>query len=209
MIQMYAPAAAVAAATKFIGQRDFTGLLFGNGSAGGGCSHSAICRGRSDDGTMVVVGDLRKNYEADRVLFRSVRIAEGASLELHDPQHVLRLYDFYGNPIPASETVAIPLDGRGFFLRSSGAPGSFAKAQDIVRSGIIRGIEPAEIVMHDMTSQVTPRAALRVTLTNVLNVAVAGSVRATSSALTIADAGALTLAPHETRDVTLSVSGHA
>ncbi len=205
VIQMYAPAAAVAAATKFIGQRDFTGLVFGKGLPWVFAFDGL--QGRSDDGTMVVVGDLRKDYEADRVLFRSVRLAEGASLELHDPQHVLRLYDFYGNPIPASETIAIPLDGRGFFLRASGAPGSFAKAQDIVRRGTVRGVEPAEIVAHDMTTPVSSRATLRVTLTNVLNVPVTGSVRATSSALTITDAGTLTLAPHETRDVTMSVSG--
>jgi len=206
VIQMWAPAAAVAAATRYIGQRDFDKLLFGEGLPWVFAFRDLP--GRHDDGTLVVVGDLAKIYDAGRTPFRSVKVADDAVLVLTDPQHDVRLFDFYGNPLPQTETVSIPLDGRGFFVRASGAPGSFATVLDIVRDGQIKGVQPVEIVAHDMTNSLPAKPSLRVTLTNVLNHKVEGALTAQGNGLTIAANNIpVELAPHEIRDFTFSVSG--
>ena len=54
----------------------------------------------------------------------------GATMTLADRRRRgdSRLYDFYGNPVPAADgKIVVPLDGRGFFLRGDGRPGSFAR----------------------------------------------------------------------------------
>jgi len=67
--QAWAPAAAVAASQKFIGQRPFREILFKNGLPWvfvfGGLNGE-------DDGTLVVVGDLGGVYDRNRVRFRRI-----------------------------------------------------------------------------------------------------------------------------------------
>ncbi len=78
VVQAWSAAASVAAAQKFIGQRDFKELLFKSGLPWV-MIFDGIVKGRNedidalpDDGTIVVVGDLSGLYDRDRTLFRSV-----------------------------------------------------------------------------------------------------------------------------------------
>jgi hypothetical protein len=118
------------------------------------------------------------------------------------------LYDFYGNPITAEGgKIVVPLDGRGFFLRADGSPGSFAALTNAIRIGTIQGLEPIAIVAHDLTAPLETHPALHLSLTNVLNRPVTGTPVVTVGALTLTAPLALTLKPNETRELSLSVTG--
>lgn len=123
-----------------------------------------------------------------------------------DPAYAL--YDFYGNLVPAERgRIVVPLDGRGFFLRPSGAKGSFARLVAAVKAARIDGLEPVELKPKDFLAPLASRPPLHVTVTNILNRPVAGRLSATAAGLTFAAGTPVTLAPHETRDVTLALTG--
>ncbi|MDE1163382.1 MAG: hypothetical protein PW792_15775 [Acidobacteriaceae bacterium] len=206
VVQAYPTAAAIAAAQKFIGQRPFREILFRNGLPWvfvfGGRD------GKDDDGTLVVVGDLTKIYPRDRVLFRSVKLSDDASLRLKADAST-KLYDFYGNDVKASDGgYTIPLDGHGFFLRGDGSPGSFARVVEAVRKGAMRGVEPVEFKVHDFTAPMEKTPGLRIELTNVLNRPVHGTLSATVAGeqMGVASVG-VDLAANETKTVSLPVHG--
>src|ERR1700733_5627108 len=119
IVQAWAPAAAVAATQKFIGQRDFHQLLFPDGLPWG-FAFDGLPRAEKakEDGTLVVLGDLKALYDPNRTVFRSVRIAPDAHLVLHDPALRLHAFDSNGNALPPSDgALTIPLNGTGYFLR--------------------------------------------------------------------------------------------
>jgi len=131
----------------------------------------------------------------------------GASLTLADGGGRFHLYDFYGNAVAAkSGKITVPLDGRGFFLRANGAPGSFAALTRAIRTGRVAGVEPVALVAHDLLAPVGAHPLLRLTLTNVLNRPVTGPLTVTLGGLTVRQVGLLTLGPGETRDVALPVT---
>lgn len=70
VVQAWAPAAAVAATQKFIGERAFKELLFKNGLPWVFVFDGLA--GNPDDGTVVIVGDLGGVYNRNKLLFRSV-----------------------------------------------------------------------------------------------------------------------------------------
>ena len=114
------------------------------------------------------------------------------------------LYDFYGNLVPAqSGQITVPLDGRGFFLRPNGTPGSFVALTAAIQNARITGIEPLETQVHDFTAPLTTRPPLRVTFTNVLNRRVTGAVSGTLAGVSFTVAAPLSFAPGETRTVSL------
>ena len=132
----------------------------------------------------------------------------GASLTLADGGGRFHLYDFYGNVVPPQGgRITVPLDGRGFFLRAGGAPGSFAALTGALRAGRITGIEPLALVAHDLLAPVESHPTLRLTLTNVLNRPVQGRLALTLGGLTVRPPGRQTLRPNETRDVSLPITG--
>ncbi len=76
VVHAWAPAAALAATQKFIGQRDFKQLLIKNGlpwvfEFDGMPYHNSGIK-NLDDGTLLVVGDMGLIYERNRLLFRDV-----------------------------------------------------------------------------------------------------------------------------------------
>jgi hypothetical protein len=121
----------------------------------------------------------------------------------------VRLYDFYGNPVPAKGgKIAIPLDGRGFFLRGDGRPGSFAALVKAVRESRVEGIEPLATVARDFLAPVGEKPALRLTLTNVLNRPVSGALVVRADGLTLdPPTQRLTFAANETKEITVRVTG--
>jgi hypothetical protein len=145
---------------------------------------------------------------ANRTLFRSVKLSDKAAMQVPDLGGVLRMFDFYGNPLPSKNGIlTVPLNGLGYFLRSDGSAGSFAKLIDAVRKARIDGIEPVEITARDMTAPVNEGAKLRIQLTNVLNRPVKGNLKAELGGLALSQAPPVTLGPNETREIVLNVSG--
>lgn len=210
VVQAWAPAAAVAASQKFIGQREFRKLLFSNGLPWVFIFDGLPAASRpADDGTVVVVGDLGKIYDRDRTLFRTVSVSPGAAMRIRNADHEIRIFDFYGNPVQNSGNwVDVPLNGKGYFLRTSGEAGSFDRMLVAIRSARVHGYDPVEIVAHDLTRPIEQHASLRLTLTNVLNHTVRGTLDAELDSLHLRQApGELTLQPNESRTIELSVGG--
>jgi hypothetical protein len=212
VVQAYPAAAAIAATQRFIGQRPFHEILFHNGLPWvfvfDGLPDEATGKLRQDDGTIVVVGNLAKIYPVDRTLFRSVKLDANATMQVADLGGAVKMFDFYGNPLPSKNgKLTVPLNGLGYFLRSDGKSGSFARLIGAVRAARIAGIEPVEVTAHDMTSPVNEHAKLRIELTNVLNRPIKGNLTAHLGGLELSQAPPVTLAPNETREIVLDVSG--
>jgi hypothetical protein len=212
--QVWAPGAAIAATNQFIGQREFKQILFKNGlpwvfEFNGLPGQPGKREGDSnpDDSTIVIVGDLTQTYEPGKCLYRSVAIKPDAKLEIPDGNGTFILYDFYGNPVPSKNgTITVPVNGLGYFLRTNGSPGSFAKLEAAVKTANLSGIDPVEIVARDMTAPLSTQPAIRIALTNVLNRPITGQVTASISGLTLAPADqAVSLDPNETREFSFMV----
>ncbi len=217
IVQAWSTSAAIAASQKFIGQRDFNRILFRNGLPWVFVFDGAPVKdqgpARPDDGTVVIVGDLTKVYSSspDRPLFRSIIIDPNAQMTIADPAGKFRLYDFYGNLVPTqANTITVPLNGLGYFLRSDGTPGSFNQLIDAITAAKTKGLSPVQIVAHDLTASVDNHPALRITLTNVLNRPVTGKLSATLGTLNVTQPeDTIALAANESRDILLPVSGSA
>ena len=211
VVQAWAPAASVAAMQKFIGQRDFRSLLFQNGLPWvfvfNGLSATRTGKPNPEDGTVVVLGDLAKIYEPARTLFRSVAVSANARMVISNPTGAIHLYDFYGNPEAGRQgEIEVPLDGRGFYLRGDGSPGSFDRLLRTLRTARITGYDPVEMIPHDLTRPIGEHPSLRLTLTNVLNRPVAGRLRVTLGELVLAPAQIeVELRPNETHEYTFTV----
>ncbi len=116
------------------------------------------------------------------------------------------LFDFYGNRVPAKNgKVVVPLDSRGFFLRASGKPGSFARLSNALRTARVEGYEPLDIIAHDMTAPIGSRPTLRLSLSNILNRPVQGSLSLTLGVLKLSYPRALSFKPFETKQVPVQV----
>jgi len=55
----------------------------------------------------------------------------------------------------------VPLNGLGYFLRTNGTKGSFAKLLDALRNSQIDGYEPLDVTVRDMIGRIesTPLCA--------------------------------------------------
>lgn len=239
----WSTAAAVGAAQHFIGERAFHGLLFRNGLPWVMLFDGT--KNRAEDGTVVIVGDLKEEF-GDLLLFRGVRglaelkekevlqqklatlpsdaperaelarqlsagsILHGASLVLKNPAREFVLYDFYGNSIPgAGDTIKVPLDQRGFFLRTQGAPGSFARLTQALSASRLEGYEPLNVAAHDLLAPIAQKPSLHLSLTNILNRPVSGTVQVTLGNLPLNVPSRLDFQPGETREVFWPVTGGA
>lgn len=211
IVQAWSPAAAVAASQKFIGQRPFRRLLFQNGLPWifvfGGRPNSLQNSDNEDDGTVVVVGDLTKIYDRERTLFRSVRVKADAKLTVNNSAREFKVFDFYGNPVETTRTfIQIPLNGKGYFIRTNGAEGSFSRLLAALRGARTEGYDPIEIVAHDLIEPIDRKPTLHLTLTNVLNRPVRGKLAVTLANLAVEQLkDDILLAPNETRLVSLRI----
>ena len=119
-----------------------------------------------------------------------------------------RLYDFYGNPVrPKGGKIVVPLDHRGFFLRSDGSKGSFEKLLAALRAARVDGIEPLATECLDLLAPIDKQPTLRLRLTNVLNRPVSGTLRLTLGKLQLQAPATLSFAANETRTVPVKVVG--
>jgi hypothetical protein len=210
VVQAWAPAAAVAATQKFIGQRAFRRLLFPNGLPWVFVFDGLPAAKRpEDDGTAVVVGDLGRIYDRERPLFRTVSVSKNAHMRIANPDGTIAIFDFYGNRVwSTGHFVDVPLDGKGYYLRSTGRAGSFARMLSAIRKARVEGLDPVEMVAHDLTAPIEQRPSLRLTLTNVLNRPVRGRLEARLGDVDLRQPGnEIVLQPNETRTVELAVTG--
>ena len=215
--QIWAPGAAVAACQKFIGQRAFKEILFKNGlpwvfvfdGLAEKVGHERTGPVNPDDGTVVIVGDLSASYDKNRTLFRSVGLSPNAQMELSDGGGQFVLLDFYGNPLPSKAgRITVPLNVLGYFLRSDGRPGSFAKLLTAIASAKITGLDPVEITTSDLTAPIGAKPKLKIKITNVLNRPVTGKLTLTVEGLTVEPPEqAVALAGQESREVLVVISG--
>lgn len=110
-----------------------------------------------------------------------------------------RLYDFYGNIIkPKGNSIQVPLNTQGYYLRTDGSKGSFAMLIKAMEHARIDGYEPVEIIAHDMTARIEQKASLDLQLTNILNRPISGKLTATLSNFQLSYPKTITIAPHET-----------
>ncbi len=117
------------------------------------------------------------------------------------------LYDFYGNPVPATKgKIEVPLDARGFYLRGDGSKGSFTALLHALQTSRVTGLEPLAVQCADMTAPVETQPTVRLRLTNILNHPVTGKLQVTMPGLTLNYPAQLTLAAGETREVPVVVT---
>lgn len=132
----------------------------------------------------------------------------GGSLSIADGGGRFRLYDFYGNPVPATNgRITVPLDHRGFYLRADGKPGSFEALLTAIKLGRTDGIEALATVCHDLTEPIVSRPTLRLELTNVLNRPLRGKLELTVAGLALDYPAQLAFGRHETLYVPVKVTG--
>lgn len=217
--QVWAPAAAVAAAQKWIGGRSFREILFKNGLPwvfvfeGSQVYRDGVPTGKihPGDGTVVVVGDLKESLPPDRTPFRSVKINPGASFSIENPRDEFRVYDFYGNPLQSvASRITLPLNGSGYFLRTTGRSGSFKRLLKAIKEAQIRNVDPVEIIVYDFTAPVLrPKTTLKIRVSNVLNQTVKGSLQALVPGIVFEkETFELKLRPHESRVVEMRIVPH-
>ncbi len=150
--------------------------------------------------------------EAERTAREDARkaaaVLEDGSLTFANPNGEFLLYDFYGNPVASvGGGITVPLNGLGYYLRTNGARGSFARLQQALRSARIDGYAPLDIIAHDLTRAVSDKPSATLTLTNILNRPVSGSLTVTLGDLRLAQpTRTLAFAPHETKEVSVAVA---
>lgn len=117
------------------------------------------------------------------------------------------LYDFYGNQVtPKRNKIEIPLSFQGYFLRTDGSKGSFARLTSALKQGLIEGFEPVEIIAKDMVIRIEDKPVMELQLTNILNRPLNGSLSVKLSKLTINTTEKVSIKPNETKTVKVQVT---
>ncbi len=136
-------------------------------------------------------------------------VLTGGLLSMPAPEHA-RVYDFYGNPVPlVNGQIQVPLDFRGYYLRTDGTPGSFAKLIDGLRSSRVDGYEPLNVVAHDALKPFSSGGEFKLTLGNILNRPIHGQLQVQIPGLTTDAPSELSFTPFETKEISLKISGAA
>ena len=212
----WSPAAAMGAVQKLIGERDFRELLFPNG-----LPWIMVFDGydnNKDDGTVLITGDLGEAFGAENILFRNVRGLNGKEPDVYKaieggklilkahPSFVL--YDFYGNTVsPEKGVYTVPLEYRGYYMRTDGTKASFERLLSELRKARIEGYEPVEIIAKDMTLPLEEKPELELVITNILNRPVQGILKSTLGELFVNYPEKLSFKAHETKIVKIKVAG--
>ncbi len=133
----------------------------------------------------------------------------GVTLDLDAAPGQFALYDCYGNEIPPENgRYQIPMTTRGCYLRSA-AKGGFAALLAAVDRSRLAGIERAELAARDFLTAVAPGAKLRLDIRNVTNAPLTGKLAGSVAGLTVKFPETVALAPFESREVEVEVTGGA
>lgn len=145
--------------------------------------------------------------EAEKT-WRQRGLFSGARYRIVNPEGRFRLYDGYGNPIPAKKKMLeVPVNADGYYLRADGKPGSFAALLAAVEAGRLEGLQPVEFVAHDLLAPVAAKPAVKVELRNLTSRPLSGKLSAKLGALKLDAPAAVALAPREHKTVELRVTG--
>lgn len=201
---VWSPAAAMGAVQHMIGERNFNELLFKNGLPWVMCFDGN--GNKPDDGTVVVIGDIGEAFGAENVLFRGVRKEIGGKMTIKaDPSFYL--YDFYGNKLDTKgNKIEIPLSIQGYFLRTDGSKGSFARLISALRQGQVKGYQPVEIIAKDLVDRIEHHPEMKIQLTNVLNRSVSGLLKIKLGKLATKHPERIVLKPNETKTIVVQIS---
>ncbi|OIP84509.1 MAG: hypothetical protein AUK44_02275 [Porphyromonadaceae bacterium CG2_30_38_12] len=118
------------------------------------------------------------------------------------------LYDFYGNPVATKENkIVIPLTFQGYFLRTDGSKGSYARLISALKKGKIEGYEPVEIVAKDMVRRIEQKPIMELQITNILNRPVSGILNVKLGGLELNAPQSLTMKANETKTLQVQITG--
>lgn len=148
------------------------------------------------------IKQLKKQIEQFEVL-------SGSEMIIDNKLNKFSLFDFYGNKVDTKNgKIVIPLDGRGFYLRSNGSVNSFNNLLDAIKNSQISGLEPLEAVAHDILNPIEKGAKLHITLNNILNRKVSGYLNIVLDNLTIKGYNStISFSPYETKELYFDVTG--
>ncbi|MEI8113297.1 MAG: hypothetical protein WCI54_06690 [Bacteroidia bacterium] len=117
------------------------------------------------------------------------------------------LFDFYGNQVPAKTgKIEIPLSFQGYYLRTDGSKGSFARLTSALKKGFIEGYEPLEIVAKDMLSRIEEKPVMQLQITNILNRTISGNIQLKLGNLIVKTPEKIILKGNETRTIPVQIT---
>lgn len=117
------------------------------------------------------------------------------------------LYDFYGNVVkPVNGLYNIPLNYKGYYMRTNGTKGSFNRLLNTLKKAGINGYEPLDIVAKDMTVPVAEKPEMELILTNILNRPVSGNLKVSLGDLSLNYPSRVSLKAHETKTIRLQIN---
>ncbi|MBM3495663.1 MAG: hypothetical protein FJX72_15270 [Armatimonadetes bacterium] len=136
-------------------------------------------------------------------------VTEGATMTFDSANGAFRMFDFYGNPVPSKGgKIVTPLNGLGYFLRTDGSQGSFARLLKAVALARVDGYVPVDVVARDMTAPISAKPTVRLEITNVLNRPISGALDVSLGKLTLgAPRQRISLKPHETMSLSSPGTG--
>jgi hypothetical protein len=148
------------------------------------------------------IGQLKKQI-------RALEVLSGATMSINNREGKFSLYDFYGNQVECKgDEIEVPLDHRGFFLRTNGSKGSFVSLLESVKSADIEGFEPLETIPHDLIAPIESSPDFHLTLTNILNRPVKGFLKVKFNNLGLEDSvRKLSFKPYETKELYFKTTG--
>jgi len=166
--------------------------------------------GTGRDAVVVFFGKLYAPHGGDPkdVLWWQLQAHKGGTITIDNADGRLEFYDIAGNrEFEGAKQVALPMDHLSHYIRSP--KGGIRLIGRRLREATLAGMRPVEIIARDFTTPVDARGAVaRVTLHNLLNRPIEGSLQATPPAgIALKNATmAVKLRAGETTDVELPIA---
>lgn len=140
--------------------------------------------GEGKDATVVFFGKLFAPHGGDLkdVLWWQLQLSEGGTITLDNADGALEFHDIAGNlEFEGRKHVTLPMDYLAHYVRSP--KGGAKLIAERLGAAKIEGVRPVEIIARDLTRPLDQsRAAVKVTIHNLLNRAVSGTVTVTPPA---------------------------
>jgi len=134
---------------------------------------------------------------------KAAEILQGGSMTIDNSKGEFAMKDFYGNEVSFPDgKIVVPLNAVGYYLRTNGKPGSFQRLLTALQAARIDGYEPLDIKIHDLTSRVGEQPSIKLTLTNILNRPVSGTLHLAVDHLKMKlPDEKISFQPHETKEI--------
>ena len=120
------------------------------------------------------------------------------------------LFQSQGNPVPSQDgKLLVPINDLGWYLKADGSPGSFQALVTAMQNASVTGLEPADVVVHDMLTPVAGGSVVRLKVRNIANRDIQGTLSLTLGKLELEYPKQLSLAPGEVKTLDVKVTGAA